>query len=108
MTMTSEKQFSVSIVVNGEPRQATVSPRRLLSDFLREDLGLTGTHVGCGTCECGSCTVIVDGATVRSCPPLAVQADATALASLAGLAHAGQRHQGRQALQDHHALRCRF
>src|SRR5258707_6188635 len=103
MTIASEKQFSVSVVVNGEPRQATVSPRRLLSDFLREDLGLTGTHVGCGTGECRSCTVIVDGETVRSCLSLAVQADATTIGSLEGMAHAGEMHAGQPAIPAHHA-----
>jgi len=108
MTMTSEKQFSVSIVVNGEPRQATVSPRRLLSDFLREDFGLTGTHVGCGTGECGSCTVIVDGETARSCLSLAVQADAATIETIEGMAHGGEMHAVQQAFHAHHALQCGF
>src|SRR5258708_38723021 len=108
MTIASEKQFFVSVVVNGEPRQATVSPRRLLSDFLREDLGLTGTHVGCGTGECGSCTVIVDGETVRSCLSLAVQADATTIESIEGMAHAGEMHPVQQAVHAHHSLQWGF
>src|SRR5258708_29158763 len=108
MTIASEKQFSVSVVVNGEPRQTTVSPRRLLSDFLREDFGLTGTHVGCGTGECGSCTVIVDGETARSCLSLAVQADAATIETIEGMAHGGAMHAAQQAFHAHHALQCGF
>jgi aerobic carbon-monoxide dehydrogenase small subunit len=108
MTATTERRFSVSVFVNGEPRQATVSSRRLLSDFLREDLGLTGTHVGCGTGECGSCTVIVDGETMRSCLSLAVQSDGAAIETIEGIAKAGEMHPVQQAFHAHHALQCGF
>src|SRR5260370_16147060 len=108
MTIASEKQFSVSVVVNGEPRQTTVSPRRLLSDFLREDFGLTGTHVGCGTGECGSCTVIVDGETARSCLSLAVQADAATIETIEGMAHRGEMHAGQQAIPSPSSLPSGF
>ena len=108
MTMTSAKELSISVVVNGEARQATVPPSRLLSDFLRDDLGLTGTHVGCGTGECGSCTVIVDGETVRSCLGLTVQANGATIETIESVAKSGEMHPVQQAFHAHHALQCGF
>jgi aerobic-type carbon monoxide dehydrogenase small subunit (CoxS/CutS family) len=108
MTMTGAKELSISVVVNGEARQVKVAPSRLLSDFLRDDLGLTGTHVGCGTGECGSCTVIVDGETVRSCLALTVQADGATIETIEGVAKSGEMHPVQQAFQAHHALQCGF
>ena len=77
---------SVALVVNGVPRTVEVEPRRLLVQLLREDLGLTGTHVGCDTSQCGACTVHMDGMAVKSCTVLAVQADGSAVTTIEGLA----------------------
>ena len=75
----------VALVVNGVARTVEVEPRRLLVELLREDLGLTGTHVGCDTSQCGACTVLVDGSAVKSCTMLAVQADGSAVTTIEGL-----------------------
>src|SRR3954452_16446452 len=76
----------VSLVVNGQSKAVDVEPRRLLVQVLREDLGLTGTHVGCDTSQCGACTVLLDGAAVKSCTVLAVQADGAEITTIEGLA----------------------
>jgi aerobic-type carbon monoxide dehydrogenase small subunit (CoxS/CutS family) len=106
--MALEKKLLISLTVNGEPQQAFVPPRQLLSDYLREDLGLTGTHVGCGTGECGSCTVIIDGETARSCLMLAVQADGTAVETIEGVGKQGAMHPVQEAFHTCHALQCGF
>ncbi len=108
MTIADKKQVPISVVVNGEQTEASVAPRRLLSDFLREDLGLTGTHVGCGTGECGSCTVMVDGEAVRSCLSLAVQADGASIETIEGIGKPGHLHPVQEAFHAHHALQCGF
>jgi aerobic carbon-monoxide dehydrogenase small subunit len=108
MAIVAEKAHSISLVVNGTATELEIPPQRLLSDVLREDLGLTGTHVGCGTGECGSCTVIVDGEPVRSCLSLAVQADGTTVETIEGIGKAGALHPVQQAFHDHHALQCGF
>ena len=99
----------VSTTVNGEACSRTVEPRLLLSDFIRQDLGLTGTHVGCEHGVCGACTVLMDGEAVRSCLILAVQADAHHLTTVEGLAPDGERmHPLQEAFRDTHALQCGF
>ena len=108
MSAAPEKRIPVKVVVNGEARELPVAPRRLLSDFLREDLGLTGTHVGCGTGECGSCTVIVDGEAVRSCLCLTVQADGAVIETIEGVGRDGNLHPVQEAFHTHHALQCGF
>ncbi|MGY1633113.1 (2Fe-2S)-binding protein [Geodermatophilus sp. SYSU D01186] len=113
MTVSVDTERTVTITVNGVPRKATVPVRRLLSDALRHDLGLTGTHVGCEHGVCGACTVLVDGAPVRSCLVLAVQVDGAEVETVEGLAR--EDHQGGQVLhpvqeafRECHALQCGF
>jgi aerobic carbon-monoxide dehydrogenase small subunit len=99
----------VRLTVNGIPRSATVEPRRLLSDFLRHDLGLTGTHVGCEHGVCGACTVLLDGMAVRSCLTLAVAVEGREVTTIEGLAaDDGTLHPVQRAFQDHHGLQCGF
>jgi aerobic-type carbon monoxide dehydrogenase small subunit (CoxS/CutS family) len=99
---------SVRLAVNGQAREGRCEPRKLLVDFLREDLGLTGTHVGCEHGVCGACTVLVDGEAARSCLMLAVQADGAQLTTVEGLAPDGQLHPLQQAFHEHHGLQCGF
>ena len=101
------ERTSVSILVNGERREASVEPRRSLSDFLRYDLGLTGTHVGCEHGICGACTVLVNGRSVRSCLIFAVQVREQDVLTVEGLATHGL-HPLQQAFHEHHALQCGF
>ena len=97
------------LTVNGEQRTAHVEPRRTLADFLREDLELTGTHLGCEHGICGACTVLVDGAAARSCLMLAVQADGAEVRTVEGLAAAdGTLHPIQAAMWEHHGLQCGF
>ena len=98
----------VALVVNGVSRTVEVEPRRLLVQLLREDLGLTGTHVGCDTSQCGACTVLLDGQAVKSCTMLAVQADGSAVTTVEGLASAGALHPLQQAFWEKHGLQCGF
>ncbi len=99
----------VSLTVNGTRRELDVEPRRLLVQALREDLGLTGTHVGCDTTQCGACTVLVDGAAVKSCTILAVQADGRSVTTIEGMAAAdGTLHPLQEAFRDQHGLQCGF
>jgi aerobic-type carbon monoxide dehydrogenase small subunit (CoxS/CutS family) len=98
----------VELTVNGRAYREEVEPRLLLSDFLRHTLGLTGTHVGCEHGVCGACTVRLDGAAVRSCLLLAVQADGCALETVEGLASNGDLHPLQAAFREHHALQCGF
>jgi aerobic carbon-monoxide dehydrogenase small subunit len=99
---------SVTVVVNGQPRSAEVEPRLLLVHFLREQLGLTGTHVGCDTTNCGACTVLLDGTPVKSCTMFAVQADGREVTTVEGLAHDGQLHPVQQGFKEEHGLQCGF
>ena len=103
--MTSE---TVSVTVNGRRRQATVEPRRTLADFLRDDLALTGTHVGCEHGVCGACTVIVDGVPVRSCLMLAVQARDADITTIEGLEQDGRLHPLQEAFRRSHSFQCGF
>jgi aerobic-type carbon monoxide dehydrogenase small subunit (CoxS/CutS family) len=98
----------VELTVNGRAYREEVEPRLLLSDFLRHTLGLTGTHVGCEHGVCGACTVRLDGAAVRSCLLLAVQADGCTAETVEGLSSNGQLHPLQAAFREHHALQCGF
>ena len=104
----SEAFATVRLTVNGETREGHCPTRKLLVDFLREDLGLTGTHVGCEHGICGACTVLVDGEAARSCLMLAVQADGAAIATIEGLARDGKLHPLQEAFREHHGLQCGF
>ena len=94
--------------VNGQTVQLRVDSHRLLVEVLREHLGLTGTHVGCDTSQCGACTVLLDGQPVKSCTMLALQAEGRRVTSIEGLAGNGERHAVQQAFIDCHALQCGF
>ena len=98
----------VTLTVNGEEREADVEPRLLLVHFLRDDLGLTGTHVGCDTSNCGACTVQVDGRSAKSCTMLAVQADGHSIKTIEGMADGAALHPLQQAFWDQHGLQCGF
>ena len=107
--MTSAFTRTVELEVNGAPVARTINVRRHLADFLRHDLGLTGTHVGCEHGICGACTVLVDGQSVRSCLMLAVQTHGKAVTTIEGLAPApGVLHPLQAALHKHHGLQCGF
>jgi aerobic carbon-monoxide dehydrogenase small subunit len=98
----------IAVTVNGIRREGEVEPRLLLVDFLRENLDLTGTNVGCETSQCGACTVHLDGASVKSCTVLAVQADGRAVTTIEGLASNGALHPIQEAFREHHGLQCGF
>lgn len=102
------KRVSVTFTANGTPRSIEVEPRMTLSDCLRHELKLTGTHVGCEHGVCGACTVIVDGVAVRACLMLAVQAAGAEILTVEGLAPEGQLGPLQQAFRKHHALQCGF
>jgi carbon-monoxide dehydrogenase small subunit len=98
----------VSLVVNGVPREVDVEPRRLLVQVLREDLDLTGTHVGCDTSQCGACTVLVDGRAIKSCTMLAAQADGSSVTTIEGMATQEGLHPLQTAFWENHGLQCGF
>ena len=98
----------VAITVNGQLRSADVDTRRTLADFLRHDLGLTGTHLGCEHGVCGSCTVLVDGASARSCLMLAVQAAGTEITTIEGMGTEDNLHPMQEAFWNNHGLQCGF
>ena len=98
----------VIVTVNGDERRAQVEPRMLLVEFLRETLRLTGTHVGCDSCQCGACTVIVDNVSVKSCAMLAVQAHGSDVTTIEGLADGDALHPMQLAFREHHGLQCGF
>ena len=98
----------ITLSVNGVERTSEVEPRRLLVHHLRDDLGLTGTNVGCDTSSCGACTVLVDGESVKSCTVLALQADGAEVTTVEGLATGDQLHPVQQAFHEQHALQCGF
>ena len=98
----------IALTVNGARREAEVEPRQLLVYFLRETLGLTGTNVGCDTSSCGSCTVLLDGESVKSCTMLAVQADGGEVTTIEGLAQNGSLHPVQQAFHEAHGLQCGY
>ena len=99
---------TVSLTINGDRGQGDVEDRTLLVDLLRETLGMTGTHVGCDTTQCGACTVILDGKAVKSCTILAVMAEGAELRTIEGLADGDTLHPMQQAFCDNHALQCGF
>jgi carbon-monoxide dehydrogenase small subunit len=98
----------IAVTVNGERVEAEVEPRQLLVYFLREQVGLTGTNVGCDTTTCGACTVLLDGRSVKSCACLAVQADGAEVTTIEGLAQDGALHPLQEAFSAHHALQCGY
>ena len=101
--------YELSLTVNGQPAHAACAPNTLLSTFLRETLKLTGTHVGCDTSQCGACTVIVDGRSIKSCTMLAVEAEGARVTTIEGVARPdGTLHPVQEAFRAHHALQCGF
>ena len=104
----SDHALDISLTVNGDRVQERVDARTTLVDFLREGLSLTGSHVGCEHGVCGACTVIVDGAPVRSCLMFAAQADGKKIRTVEGLAQGDRLHPMQQAFMDHHGLQCGF
>jgi aerobic carbon-monoxide dehydrogenase small subunit len=100
--------MQISVTVNGSVHTSEVEPRRLLVHHLRDDVGLTGTNVGCDTSSCGACTVLVDGESVKSCTMLAVQADGCDVTTIEGLANGTTMHPVQAAFQEHHGLQCGF
>jgi len=99
---------SIQVKVNGTEREAAVEPRLLLVHFIREVVGLTGTHVGCDTTNCGACTVLLDGKAVKSCTLFAVQADGRELMTIEGVATNGQLHPLQEGFKEEHGLQCGF
>lgn len=98
----------VEVTVNGAKYQREVEPRLLLVELLREELGLTGTHIGCDTSYCGACTVLLDGRPVKSCTLLAVQADGSTVETVEGLEHDGVLHPLQNSFSEHHGLQCGY
>ncbi len=98
----------ISVTVNGEQGRHEVEPRMLLVHYLREVLGLTGTHVGCDTSQCGACTVLLDGSSVKSCTVLAVQADGASITTIEGVATNGTMHPVQEGFRQEHGLQCGF
>lgn len=107
--MNAQSKIDISFTLNGEAKQAKVEPRLLLTDFLRHELGLSGTHVGCEHGVCGACTVVIDGNQQRSCLVFAIQIDGCEIKTIEGVCgHEGALHPVQQALSDHHGLQCGF
>ncbi|MFB4165492.1 (2Fe-2S)-binding protein [Alteribacillus sp. JSM 102045] len=104
----SKEKMKIQTMINGKSHEKEVEPRKLLSDFLREDVGLTGTHVGCEHGVCGACTVLLDGKAVRSCLIFAVQADETKIETVEGLDNNETGRSLKEAFSKHHALQCGF
>ncbi|MDH3500217.1 MAG: (2Fe-2S)-binding protein [Acidimicrobiia bacterium] len=100
--------MKVAVTVNGTGYERDVEPRMLLVDYLRNELGLTGTNIGCDTSQCGACTVHLDGLAVKSCTVLAVQADGGMVTTIEGMAQNGELHPMQQAFWDKHGLQCGF
>jgi aerobic carbon-monoxide dehydrogenase small subunit len=101
-------KVAITLTVNGKERTAEVEPRTLLVHFLRETLGLTGTHVGCDTSSCGACVVHIDGAAVKSCTVLAAQADGTSIMTIEGIGSEGHLHKVQEGFWEKHGLQCGF
>ena len=99
---------NLSMTVNGKPVTANVDPRTLLVQFLRENLRLTGTHVGCDTSQCGACVVHLDGKAVKSCTTLALACEGASVTTIEGLANGGALHPMQEAFREHHGLQCGF
>ncbi len=107
-TTEAVESVEVAITVNGERYQRAIEPRLLLVQFLREELRLTGTHIGCDTTYCGACTVLLNGKPVKSCTVLAVQADQTQVMTVEGLEQNGELHPLQAAFSEHHGLQCGY
>ena len=99
---------AIKVTVNGQTHEHEVEPRQMLASYLREELGLTGTHVGCDTSNCGACTAIVDGQAVKVCTMLAAQADGAEITTIEGLAANGTLHPLQEAFRETHGLQCGF
>jgi carbon-monoxide dehydrogenase small subunit len=106
--MSPIERIAVDVTVNGQPRQAFVEPRKTLADALREDFGLTGTHLGCEHGVCGACTVLVNGEAIRSCLMLAVQVRGGQVVTIEGLEQDGQMHPVQTAFRESHSFQCGF
>ncbi len=104
----NSRKISIKATVNGKKVEDSVEPRMLLVHFLRERMGLTGTHVGCDTSNCGACTVIYNGKSVKSCTMLAVQADDSVIETIESLEHEGHLHKVQEAFRENHGLQCGF
>jgi len=102
------ERIALALTVNGQPFDINVEPRRSLADALREDCGLTGTHLGCEHGVCGACTVLIDGQPIRACLMFAVQSEGTEIRTVEGLADGDSLHPMQQAFHDHHGLQCGF
>ena len=100
--------MKVSFSINGKDVSGDVEPRTLLVDFIRNDLGLTGTHVGCDTSQCGACVVHIDGRSIKSCTLLAVQAEGSTVTTIEGLANGDELHPMQAAFREEHGLQCGF
>ena len=105
---TFSKEQTVTVTVNGTTYERAVEARKLLIHFIRDDLDLTGSHIGCDTGNCGACSVIVDGTLTKSCMMLAVQVDGAAIETVEGLADDGELTKLQQSFSDHHALQCGY
>jgi aerobic carbon-monoxide dehydrogenase small subunit len=105
---TAAATMPITVTVNGQERSAEIEARLLLVHFLRQTLGLTGTHVGCDTSGCGACTVLLDGVPVKSCTVLAVQARGRSVETVEGLARGGELHPIQQAFHEQHGLQCGY
>jgi|TARA_B100000809_G_scaffold264725_2_gene321360 carbon-monoxide dehydrogenase small subunit len=101
-------RYNIKVNVNGKPHDDSVNPRVLLVDYIREKLGLTGTHVGCDTSSCGACTVHVDGKAVKSCTMFSVQADGTDITTIEGMCQNGKLHPLQEGFKEEHGLQCGF
>lgn len=106
--MSGDLCVPITITVNGQAITREVDPRVLLANFLRDDLGFTGTHVGCDTSQCGACTVLVNGEAVKSCTVLAVQAQSSSIITVEGLADGNDLHPVQEAFREKHGLQCGF
>ena len=106
--MEAVSRKTITVDVNGEQYEREVDARRLLIHFLRDDLDLTGSHIGCDTGNCGACSVLIDGTLVKSCMMLAVQADGTKIETVEGLASEGELNDLQQSFSEHHALQCGY
>lgn len=102
------EKVDVTLTINGHPRRISVEPRKTLADAIRDECGLTGTHLGCEHGVCGACTIILDGAPVRSCLMFAVQADGKSIRTVEGLARNGELSPLQRAFMEHHGLQCGF
>jgi carbon-monoxide dehydrogenase small subunit len=108
ITETTQATHQITVTVNGRPYSLEVEPRLLLVHLLRENLGLTGTHVGCDTSHCGACTVLVEGVPIKSCTHLAVQVDGREVKTVEGLANGAELHPIQQGFKEEHGLQCGF